>query len=77
MVEKIKGDAHVRAAAYLQQLPQSYYARAHNASNRQQAVEDYLFYLFLTRDKSGDSASAALQFVGAFDTELKTDGVLR
>lgn len=77
MVGKIKRDAHERAAAFLQQLPQSYYARARNATNRQQAVEDYLFYLFLTRDKSGEQSSAALQFVIAFDSELKTDGVLR
>lgn len=77
MIAKIKRDAHLRATAYLQQLPQSYYARARGAANRQQAVEDYLFYLFLTRDKTGEQAASALQFVSAFDPELKSDGVLR
>jgi hypothetical protein len=77
MIAKIKRDAHLRAAAYLQQLPQSYYARGQSAANRQQAVEDYLFYLFLTRDKTDQQADSAMQFISAFDPELKSDGTLR
>jgi hypothetical protein len=55
----------------------SYYRRAQSAANRQQSVEDYLRFIFLTRDKSATEAQQAKAYVIAFDPELTTDGVIR
>ncbi len=77
MVEKIKGDAYNAAVAQLGAIPLSYYARARSATNRQQGIEDYLRFLFLTRDKSGNEAQEAHRLLVAFDPELSTDGILR
>jgi hypothetical protein len=77
MVNEVKGEAHAKAYAQLRALPLSYYARARAAVSRPQAVEDYLRFLFLTRDKNGNEAQEALRFLLAFDPELTTDGVLR
>ena len=77
MVEKIKGDAYAAAMSQLGSLPTSYYARARSAANRQQGVEDYLRFLFLTQDKSGGEVQEAQRLLAAFDPELRTDGVLR
>jgi hypothetical protein len=77
MIEKLKGDSYSIAVAQLGQLPLSYYERARTATNRQQGVEDYLRYLFLTKDKNGNEAREATNAVVAFDPELSTDAVMR
>lgn len=77
MTGKIMSDARSRAHAELVGLPHNYYSHARSAPNRQQAVEDYLRFLFLSRDKSGSEAQEARTFILSFDPELKTDGVLR
>jgi hypothetical protein len=77
MLEQVKSGAQQRALFQLSQLPLSYYARARSSANRQQAVEDYLRFLFLTQAKSGGEALEAQRALVAYDPELKTDGVLR
>lgn len=77
MIDQIKSRARVAALSQLDSLPLSYYTRAKSAANRQRAVEDYLRFLFMTRDKSGSEAKEAQGFLVAFDPELKTDGVMR
>jgi hypothetical protein len=77
MVVRVQGDARSNASAQLRALPLSYYKRARAAANRQQAIEDYLRFLFLTGNKSGTEASDAQRALLAYDPELKTDGVLR
>lgn len=77
IVGKIKRDAHLLAVAQLRDLPFSYYKRAQSAANRQQSIEDYLRFVFLTGDKSGSEAGQARAALIAFDPELTTDGVLR
>ena len=74
---KVKSDAFLHATAQLRELPLSYYRRAQSAANRQQSVEDYLRFVFLTRDKSGTEAQQAKAYLVAFDPELTTDGVIR
>jgi hypothetical protein len=73
----LRADASSRAYTLLAELPLSYYKRAKSAANRQQSVEDYLRFLFLTSSKNGTEAEDAKKFLLAFDAELKTDGVLR
>lgn len=77
MLEEVKSGAQQRALQQLSQLPMSYYGRARSSANRQQAVEDYLRFIFLTRDKGGNEAEEARRALVAYDPELKTDGVLR
>jgi tetratricopeptide (TPR) repeat protein len=77
MIEKLKRDAHLKAFEQLRALPGSYYTRARSSANRQQSVEDYLRFLFLTSDKSGEQAQEAQRALVSFDPELKTDGMLR
>jgi hypothetical protein len=77
MTEKLKGDAYALAIAQLGSLPHNYYARARSATNQQQGVEDYLRFLFLTRDKNGGEVQEAQRLLVAFDPELRTDGILR
>lgn len=77
LVAKIKGEAHLAAVTELRNLPFSYYKRAQSTPNRQQSVEDYLRFIFLTRDKSSAEAEQAKSFLLAYDPELKTDGILR
>jgi hypothetical protein len=77
MSQKIKTDAHAAALSQLSAIPLNYYARARSASNRQQGVEDYLLFFFLTGDKSGGEAQEAQRQLVGFDPELKTDGVMR
>jgi hypothetical protein len=77
MVGRVRGDARLHAASQLRALPLSYYKRARAAANRQQAIEDYLRFLFLTGNKSGTEAADAQRALLAYDPELKTDGVLR
>jgi hypothetical protein len=74
---KIKSDAFMHATTQLREMPLSYYRRAQSAANRQQSVEDYLRFIFLTRDKSATEAQQAKAYVIAFDPELTTDGVIR
>jgi len=74
---KIKSDAFMHATTQLRELPLSYYRRAQSAANRQQSVEDYLRFVFLTSDKSGTEAQQAKAYLVAFDPELTTDGVIR
>ena len=74
---KIKSDAFMHATTQLRELPLSYYRRAQTAANRQQSVEDYLRFVFLTGDKSGTEAQQAKAYLLAFDPELTTDGVIR
>jgi len=77
MLTKIKREARSRALTHLRQLPLSYYSRAQSAANRQQAMEDYLRFLFLTEIKNSREAEEARKALVAFDPELQTDGVLR
>ena len=77
MSQKIKSDAYAAALSQLSAIPLNYYARARSASNRQQGVEDYVRFFFLTSDKSGGEAQEAQRQLVAFDPELKTDGVMR
>lgn len=77
MAGRVMNDARSRAFAQLSALPSSYYKRARTATNQQQAVEDYLRFLFLTREKGGSEAQEAQRALLAYDPELKTDGVLR
>lgn len=77
LVAKIKREAHMAAVAELRNLPFSYYKRAQSTPNRQQSVEDYLRFIFLTRDKSSAEAEQAKSFLLAYDPELKTDGIIR
>lgn len=77
IVGKIKRDAHLLAVAQLRELPLSYYKRAQSSANRQQSIEDYLRFVFLTGDKSSSEAEQARGALIAFDPELTTDGVLR
>jgi hypothetical protein len=59
----------------LGELPLSYYKRAKTSANRQQSVEDYLRFIFLTSSKNSAEAEEAKKFLLAFDSELTTDGV--
>jgi hypothetical protein len=77
MISKLRRDAHSLAYTQLSALPLSYFARARTSANRQQAVEDYLRFLFLTRNKNSSEALEAQRYLLAFDPELKTDGTLR
>jgi len=77
IVAKIKREAHSMAIAELRELPFSYYKRAQRTTNRQQSVEDYLCFLFLTNNKSGGEAQEAKAFLSSYDPELTTDGILR
>lgn len=77
MTNQLKSEARARAELLLRDLPPSYYKRAKTAANRQQSVEDYLRFLFLTNEKNGAEAEDTKKFLLAFDSELKTDGVLR
>lgn len=77
LTNQLKADASSRAYTLLRDLPVSYLKRAKTAANRQQSVEDYLRFLFLTSEKTGDEALESKKFLLAFDPELKTDGVLR
>jgi hypothetical protein len=77
MAGKIKGEASLKAYAELSALPSNYYTRARSAMNRQQAIEDYLRFLFLTGDKGSAQVQEAQRALVAYDPELKTDGVLR
>lgn len=77
MLEEIKSQAQQKALYQLSQLPLSYYTRARTSANRQQSVEDYLRFLFLTNSKSGGEAIEAQRALVAYDPELKTDGVMR
>lgn len=77
IVGKIKRDAYLLALSQLQGLPLSYFKRAQSTANRQQSVEDYLRFVFLTGNKSGIEAQQAREALVAFDPELATDGVMR
>lgn len=77
MFNKIRNEAHLRAVESLRGLPSSYYRRAQSSANKQQAIESYLRFLFLTINKSGSEAEQAKAFLTAYDPELSTDGVLR
>jgi len=77
IVSKIKSDAHLLAITQLRELPLSYYRRAQSAANKQQAVEDYLRFVFLTGDKRTSEVQQAKDYLIAFDPELNTDGVIR
>lgn len=74
---QLRGQASNSAYALLRDLPTSYFKRAKSAANRQQSIEDYLRFVFLTSDKNGADAESAKKFLLDFDPELKTDGVLR
>lgn len=77
MLDEVKGQAQQKAFYQLSQLPLSYYARARSSANRQQSIEDYLRFLFLTGSKGSSEALEAQRALVAFDPELKTDGVMR
>ncbi len=77
MFNKIRNEAHLRAVESLRGLPSSYYRRAQSSANKQQAIESYLRFLFLTSNKLGSEAEQAKAFLIAYDPELNTDGVLR
>jgi len=77
MFTKMQADARPSAIRTLQSLPASYYNRAQSAANKQQAIESYLRYLFLTSDKTGTQADQARAYLVAYDPELGSDGILR
>jgi hypothetical protein len=77
MFTKMQADARPSAIRTLQSLPASYYNRAQSAANKQQAIESYLRYLFLTSDKTGTQADQARAYLVAYDPELSSDGILR
>jgi hypothetical protein len=77
MLEEVKGQAQQKALYQLGQLPVSYFSRARASANRQQSVEDYLRFLFLTGSKDSGDALEAQRALVAYDPELKTDGVMR
>jgi len=77
MFTKMQADARPSAIRTLQSLPASYYNRAQSAANKQQAIESYLRYLFLTSDKTGTQADQARSYLVAYDPELSSDGILR
>lgn len=77
MFSKMQADARVAAIRTLQSLPASYYSRAQSAANKQQTIESYLRYLFLTANKTGAEADQARAYLVAYDPELSSDGVLR
>lgn len=77
MFTKMQADARPIAVRTLQSLPASYYNRAQSAANKQQAIESYLRYLFLTSDKTGPQANQARAYLVAYDPELSSDGILR
>ncbi len=77
MFNKIRKDAHLRAVESLRGFPSSYYRRAQSSANKQQAIESYLRFLFVTSNKSNSEAEQAKAFLIAYDPELSTDGVLR
>jgi len=77
MVNKISNEAHLRAVESLRGLPSSYYKRAQSSANKQQAIESYLRFLFLTSNKSGTEGEQAKAFLIAYDPELGSDGILR
>lgn len=77
MIMKISSTAHTKAVQALQGLPFSYYRKAQSSANKQQAVETYLRFLFLTNNKSGTEAAQSKAFLIEYDPELATDGVFR
>ncbi len=77
LTSKLRMDARQIAEQLVRGLPAGYYKRAKTAANRQQSVEDYLRFLFLTNEKNGFDAEDTKKSLLGFDPELKTDGVLR
>lgn len=85
MLLKAKSQARTKAYSQLKDLPLSYYTRAKTSTNQQQAVDDYIRFLFLTNNKTSSEAhnktsseaQEAQKFLISYDTELKTDGVFR
>jgi hypothetical protein len=77
MFSKMQSDASPVAIRTLQSLPGSYYNRAQTAANKQQAIESYLRFLFLTSSKNGTEAIQARSYLVAYDPELSSDGILR
>ena len=77
MFSKMQTDARPIAVRTLQSLPASYYNRAQSAANKQQAIESYLRFLFLTSNKTGSEADQARAYLVAYDPELSSDGILR
>ncbi len=77
MFMKIRSEAHDKAVETLRNLPFSYYRKAQTSANKQQAVESYLRFVFLTNNKSGSEAEEAKAFIVAYDPELATDGMFR
>jgi len=77
MFSKMQGEARMKAVDSLRAVPGSYYSRAQSAANKQQAIESYLRFLFLTSNKSGSEAEQAKAFLVAYDPELSSDGQLR
>jgi hypothetical protein len=77
MFNKIRTEAHLRAVDSLRGLPSSYFRRAQSSATKQQSIESYLRFLFLTTDKSGSEAEQAKNFLVAYDPELSTDGIMR
>ena len=77
MFTKMQADARPVAIQTLRSLPTSYYNRAQAAANKQQAIESYLRYLFLTSNKTGAEANQARAYLVAYDPELSSDGILR
>lgn len=77
MFSKMQSDARLAAIRTLQSLPASYYSRAQSAANKQQTIENYLRYLFLTSNKTGAEADQARAYLVAYDPELSSDGILR
>lgn len=77
MLSKVKREAQSTALRSLRELPMKYYGRAVIGASKQQAVEDYLCFVFLTAEKDSSQARQARRAALEFDSELSTDGVMR
>jgi hypothetical protein len=80
MTDDIRNKALITASSQLVSLPFGYYQRARaNATsiNKQKAMEDYIRFLFLTKEKNGAEAQEARRSLAAYDVDLTTDGLLR
>jgi hypothetical protein len=78
MTDDIRNKVQLTAAAQLIAMPFGYYQRAGaNSINKQKAIEDYIKFLFLAKEKNGAEAQTARRAMAAFDVDLTTDGLLR
>jgi hypothetical protein len=71
MIDKVKAEARSKVYIQLKTFPERLYRRAISASSREQAVEEFLNFLFITSDRSGDEAIQAMNYISSYDPDLK------